>query len=192
MTALLLHGPTAQDALLEIPVQQGWLTPYQAFGLTETLKVDAARELVAAVFSPPPTMRLCAYMVNLQGASDRVQDVLLKVLEEHDPTRVTILLSVDDVGTVIPTVRSRCHERWCGGEIPTPKLLGTAQGILSDLKGGRLAEAIDPLRRKTNDPNELLAALTYAAKDDPAVWVKLRPLHSFSNLSLTDLLGVLL
>lgn len=194
MTALLLHGPAAQDALLEIPAERGWLTPVPAFGLGETLKVDAAREMVAAITSPPPTNRLCAYMASIQGASDRVQDVLLKVLEDHDPRRVTIILATNDVGTVLPTVRSRCHERWCGSPdgVPVPALLGVAQGMLTDLKAGRLAEAIDPLRKKTHDATELLDALTYAAKDDPALWAKLRPLHGYNNLSLADILGVLL
>lgn len=192
MTALLLHGPTALEALLDEPRQRGWLTPYPPFGFDKGLKVDDARELVAAVATPPPSDRLCAYMASLQGTTDRVQDVLLKVLEDHDTKRVTILLAVDDIGNVLPTVRSRCHERWCGGEIPSPALLGTAQGILSDLKAGRLAEALDPLRRKSCEAPALLDALTVASKGDPVMWAKLRPLYAYSNLSLTDLLGVLL
>lgn len=194
MTALLLHGPAAQDALMEIPAERGWLTPVQPFGLGETLKVDAARELVAAVVSPPPTNRLCAYMASIQGASDRVQDVLLKVLEDHDPRRVTIILATNDIGTVLPTVRSRCHERWCGSPdgVPVPALLGVAQGMLADLRGGRMAEAIDPLRKKAHDPTELLDALSYAAKNDHAQWAKLRPLHGYNNLSIADLLAALL
>jgi len=192
MTALLLHGPTALDTLLDEPRLRGWQTPFPPFGFDKGLKVDDARDFVAAVFSPPPTTRLCAYMASLQGTTDRVQDVLLKVLEEHDPQRVHILLAVDDIGTVLPTIRSRCHERWCGGEIPTPPLLGVAQGMLSDLRAGRLAEAIDPLRKKAHEAPALLDALTFAAKDDPALWVKLRPLHGYNNLSLADILGALL
>ena len=93
------------------------------------LKVDAAREFVWAVQNPPPTDLLCVYMANISNTADRVQDVLLKILEEHDTKRVTLLLSVHDIGTVIPTIQSRCHERWCGGEVESPALLGVAQGI---------------------------------------------------------------
>lgn len=192
MTALLLHGPTSLDALLDEPRQRGWLTPHPPFGFEKGIKVDDARELVAAVSAPPPSDRLCAYMASLYGTTDRVQDVLLKVLEDHDSKRVTILLAVDDIGNVLPTVRSRCHERWCGGEPQLPALLGVAQGILSDLKAGRLAEAIDPLRRKAHEAPALLDALTVASKGNPALWAKLRPLHGYSNVSLTDILGVLL
>jgi hypothetical protein len=131
-------------------------------------------------------------MVSLQGAVDRTQDVLLKVLEEHDSKRVTILLAVNDIGTVMPTVRSRCHERWCGGEIAAPALAGTAKAMLADLKNGRVAEFAEPFRKKAHDAGELLDALSYASKDDPALWARLRPLHGYFNLSLSDILGALL
>lgn len=193
MTALLFHGPTAIDAMLEEPKLRGWHLPRAAYGLDgKGLKVDEARDLVSSVSTPPPTDRLCAYMVSLQGAADRVQDVLLKVLEEHDARRVTILLAVNDIGTVMPTVRSRCHERWCGGEFVVPSLFGTAQGMLADLKNGRVAEFIEPFRKKAYEAGELLDALSYASKDDPALWAKLRPLHGYTNLSLNDILGALL
>jgi hypothetical protein len=133
-------------------------------------------------------------MVSLVGASDRVQDILLKVLEDHDPRRVTILLATNDVGTVLPTVRSRCHEQWCGDpEGPaTPALLGVAQGMLMDLQAGRLAEALEPLRKKAHAPADLLEALTVAGKSNPVLWAKLRPLHGYTNLSMADLLAAML
>ena len=55
-----------------------------------------------------------------------------------------------------------------------------------------MAEALEPLRKKGVDAGDLLDALSAASKNDPAVWVKLRPLHGYTNLSLTDLLGALL
>jgi len=182
--------------MLDEPALRGWLVPAPVFGLpdkgTKGLKVDDARDFVAAVSSPPPTDRLCAYLACLEGSADRVQDVLLKALEDHDTSRVTILLATSDIGTVMPTVRSRCHERWCGGEIAVPALLGVAQGLVADLKAGRFAEFLDPFRKKAHDPTELLQALTVAVRNDPALWVKLRPLHGYPNLNLADILGALI
>lgn len=192
MTALLYHGPTAQEVMLAEPPKQGWFCIRPCYGLSEPIKIDDAREFVLAAQAPPALDRKVCLQISLDGAQDKTQDVLLKSLEEHDPNLV-LLLSVGDIGTLLPTVRSRCHEQWCGGSFELDEdVLSCAQNILTHFKGGRIAEMLDPLRTKTFPPEMLLDALTSCTQGDLAVWERLRPLYSYQRVSYLDLMGALL
>ncbi len=201
MTAILFHGPSALENMQDEPSAMGWYVPHAVFGLDEAgLKTDAARDFVQACLTPPATDKKICIQAWLNEPASAVQDVLLKSLEDHDSTRLVLCLAVNDMGSLLPTVRSRCHERWCGpkssleDEDTDDPAMTAALQIRSDLKAGKLAEALGPFRAKTDklSPADLLDALAHVFRDDQKMWVQLRPLYSYNRVSNLDIVAALL
>lgn len=116
----------------------------------KTLKIEQIRELQHTLALRPVEGRYRVVILeNFQEASGQAQDALLKTLEEPPPF-VVILLTVDHIGSVLPTIRSRCQpvalRPLSAAQIRNAL---EAQGIeteqaalLAQLSGGRLGWAL--------------------------------------------------
>lgn len=136
-TPILFFGPTGEESAQSHAKALGRvLGHYPA-----PLKVDAARELVGALLTPPVGDLPGVYTVDLTGADDKVQDTLLKTLEDPPETRTFLVLYAQDTQGIRDTVLSRLHPRWCPGSQPLPM------------------EAIKALKACKGDPMEILQVI---------------------------------
>lgn len=73
-----------------------------------------------------------------------VVDVLLKTLEEFDPRGSRPYLWAWDVGSVRPTIRSRCLMEWCPGRFPVDsEAMEAAKAAVSASLTGSVAGVVE-------------------------------------------------
>lgn len=106
-SCLLFHGPGASEAAYKEAVGFGSLLPFT--GCDGGLKKEGARDFVELMSHlPVGSGRRSVLLGPLDEITPQVGDVLLKTLEEFDPSGVRPFLWAWDLGGVIPTIRSRC------------------------------------------------------------------------------------
>lgn len=147
----LFHGPGAREAALKRASEIGRLAapPFGDSGLG----VDESRAIVEILLSIPvgedPEVVVIGPIDNAK--SIRAMDSLLKSIEEIPSQFMIPILWAEDLGGVIPTIRSRCLETWSPGTFETnPELLALATQIVEDALSGRfytIPEAV--IRSKT-------------------------------------------
>jgi DNA polymerase-3 subunit delta' len=118
---------------------------------SQSIKVDQIRELQRTVsLTPIEANYRIALLLDFQNATESAQNALLKTLEEP-PTQVILLMTVDSIDHLLPTIISRC-EILRMRTMPVDKLTDhlvqnfpVAQDealIFSSASGGRIGEAI--------------------------------------------------
>lgn len=177
MSCLLYHGPSARSAALREANRIGRLLA-PPFG-DKGLDVEEAREIVHLLsFVPVGTAKgvvVAGPIDSSYAASDKAQDVLLKRIEEF-PTCVQPILWAHDLGDVRSTIRSRCLERWAGGEASVEMddeiLTAAVELVNASLKGelwsipGTLAEVLKAKPVKAGEKKERREALLVQAAID--------------------------
>jgi len=103
------------------------------FGSTG-LKVDEAREFVALMRTTPLGEGKGVVVAGpMDLANPKAADTLLKCIEEFDGEAMVPVLWAHDLGGVIPTIQSRCLDRWCpatGDEEIDEEVVGAAQALI--------------------------------------------------------------
>lgn len=194
-SALLYHGPGAEGAAHDAAQKFGRVIPFGEPGAV--LKKDAARELVSLLNQTPVGSRPWSVVV---GPIDEVRpdtaDILLKTLEDPNPVGVRPFLWARDLGSVLPTIRSRCLLEFVPGEDERVLLQRPqAEQLLSlyiqknwtdlvselkDIKGEEefvLLALVDVLQERLGDPS--------VQGDLLALWRSLRELFQRREAPLT-------
>jgi hypothetical protein len=111
-SCLLFHGPGARLAACEEAAKIGRLLapPFGDGGLN----TETAREVVDLLLMAPINDQVGVVIVGPmdEAVTLKAQDVLLKSIEEFRGDLVQPILWAHDLGSVAPTIRSRCLERW--------------------------------------------------------------------------------
>lgn len=90
-------------------MQQADLTILQNAEDARVIKVEQVREIQPALsLAPYESNYRIALLLNFQEATVSAQNALLKTLEEA-PAKVILLLTVDAIENVLPTIASRCE-----------------------------------------------------------------------------------
>ena len=189
MSTVLFYGPSAREHALEKGRSLGRII--EEFGHPKPMKVDDARAFTKLVGKPPVSNEVPVIVVGLDEASPRTQDVLLKVLEEHDSDYVRLVLWITDLGVASPTVKSRCLTQWAhDGEETTVPLADEAQKIVQHLMSEEYGEATALIRSLKGEEKTLLSAMAFVLKDSvegrQVLWPKVRVLYEkpLTNISL--------
>ena len=82
------------------------------------IQVDQIRDMISDAYILPNEAERKVYIIeNADCMNINAQNAALKLLEEP-PAGVVILLCAVNTGQLLPTVRSRCSEVSCGGDVP--------------------------------------------------------------------------
>ena len=170
---LLFHGPGACEAALEIVPRLGRLL-HEPFG-EDGLKIAESREIVELMGSTPvgdvPGVLVVGPLCRAPGFST---DVLLKSIEEYEPSSVRPVLWAFDEAEVSRTIRSRCLRRWCPGRRQTdPVVEEAAKKAVGAALEGDNAGLIEAL--KDTAPRDVLEAAA-ALLRDRGIDERVRPL----------------
>lgn len=134
----LFHGPGAREAALARATKIGRLMA-PPFG-DDGLSVDEARDIVELLLSTPVGNKIGVVIIGPidNTKSIRAMDALLKSVEEIPSEWMLPILWADDLGGVIPTIRSRCLEIWAPGP-PTQDLdlMMLARQIIDEILADR-------------------------------------------------------
>lgn len=189
MASLLFYGHSAKSKALEHAKIKGRLVtqPFEP-----PIKVDMAREIVSLASAPPIGSTKGMIVLGLNKASDKVMDTFLKTLEDHDNSKLDLCLWVTDIGSVTPTVKSRCFLVWCGAEHEEDKIpenLDECEKFLSDLEKGYIAECIGVILKTKSSVEEFLRGITYCLTKnrDMEMWQRIRPLYSLNRPTKLEL-----
>lgn len=150
---ILFHGPTSQTRASMAATE--WGRVVGVFGdPVSGINAETARAVVAAASTPYVGDRLTSLVVGPVdiGTSDGVNDPMLKVLEEPDPTYPRVHLWAWDEGEVRPTIRSRCLAEWCPGRWPSDGTATTAaRAIVRSYLAGDVAGVMDAMMEVQGD-----------------------------------------
>jgi len=98
------------------------------------LKVDGVRKLIGLFTQVYPHRNPCLVAGPLDQADPRALDILLKRIEEPTPNSPTLILWANDLGSVPPTIRSRCGEKFHYAPIMRHNLYEEAKALVHDLR----------------------------------------------------------
>lgn len=115
MSAFLFHGPMARSEAIKRAESLGRMIapPVGDVGL----KVDMSRAVVDLLQAIPVGDERGSLVIGpFDQATVEAADALLKAIEEHNAKYVVPVLWAEDIGSVVGTIRSRCHEVWCPEE----------------------------------------------------------------------------
>lgn len=184
---ILFHGPTAQGRAAEEAVN--WGRVVGSFGHPKDgMDIACVREAVSAMTTTPVGDRRGAVVVGPVDilTQEGIVDALLKTVEEKPKDSPRAFLWAWDLGSVRPTIRSRCHHAWCPGRVSYEKktLDAATQAVESSLQGSTagVIETFLGMRDQWGDEqDEFLRAAVYvlATKTDPKrflLWSRIRPL----------------
>lgn len=205
-SCIIYHGPGARQAALNAAHSLGRLVapPFGAGGL----KVEEARDFVALMQTTPLGEGMGIVVAGpMDQANPKAADTLLKCIEEFDGEVMVPVLWAYDLGGVVPTIQSRCLDRWCpatGDEELDEELVGAAQ----DLIRAALAQEVwklpplltKALKDKKEKGREILllgemAEALMAYLDRPAargLWERLRSVTLYYNPTSIEILAALL
>lgn len=195
MSAILFFGPGAEQEALTTAGKLGRLLA-PAFG-DGGLKVDAAREAVALMDSPPVGDSVGTLIIGLDLINPQAADVLLKSVEECDTTQIQPLLWATDLGGVPETIRSRCLARWSPSDLQMNNPMTDLAGQIIDKYNAKDIAGLVVLFLKEDfkdKESDLLTALSgkLVAKDPADLWPRLRQVAMLYNPSAKEILAALL
>lgn len=194
-SAVLFHGPTAHARALVAARGLGRLLRDVGEG---GLKIADSREIIdlmngAPVGDEPGVIVMGPMDLAQQGATD----VLLKSLEEFNPSLVRPVLWANDETEVISTIRSRCLRRWCPGVTVTDESrLVAARSLIDEVLAGHHASVVEILRDQ--DPRGMLEAAAVALHergidgDTGPLWASLRAVMNLRHPSASEVLAAFL
>lgn len=211
MSAHLFYGPGAQNRALEKAAEigrpmcdpLGYEPPTEKRKSYKFLSADDARRAVSILAGTPIGDRIGVLVIGpMCRAEDKSCDVLLKALEEFDPTRVVPVLWAFDLEAVRPTVQSRALSEFVPGdetEMWSEGLMEAADvalkaSIADPFRPWEFAEALGPF--KGQEP-EIVEALVWVVSFDgtiPALrlWERLRELAMKRNPTWLELMAALI
>lgn len=150
---ILFHGPASQARAAM--AASDWGRVIGVFGdPVSGINAETARAVVAAASTPYVGDRLTSLVVGPVdvGTSDGVNDPMLKVLEEPDPTYPRVHLWAWDEGEVRPTIRSRCLAEWCPGRWPVDSVATqAARAVVRAYIAGDVAGVLDAMTEVQGD-----------------------------------------
>lgn len=150
---ILFHGPSSQTRATMAAAE--WGRVVRVLGdPTSGINAETARAVVAAASTPYVGDRRTSLVVGPVdvGTSDGVNDPMLKVLEEPDPTYPRVHLWAWDEGEVRPTIRSRCLAEWCPGRWPVDGAAsGAARAVVRAYVAGDVAGVVDAMSEVQGD-----------------------------------------
>jgi hypothetical protein len=203
--ACLYYGPGAQQAALDAAGRIGKLVcPPMGYELPDDinkrktikyLSVDAAREAVTHLSSTPISKDPQVVILGpMDRAAPKSSDVLLKSIEEHDPTMVIPILWAFDLDGVRPTIRSRLLAEFAPGAPPEP--LDLEYVLSCSLSGDAAGVGLGLLEHKGKEA-EILAGLAqgilfFGSPEALTLWNKIRPLTLLHNPTFMEILSVLI
>lgn len=172
------------------------------------LKVAQAREVAELFLTSPPGRRRGAVVVGpMDLAQPGAADALLKTIEDLDDSKFVLNLWAFDLAEVMPTIQSRCLDRWCpeapGDSEEDEKHYERALDALTAYRGGDISGVIEALGDKENDDPlavlrlvpDILAGDIRAGRfqaQELRLWVRLRKLLTFQNISRTEAVAAML
>lgn len=186
-SATLYHGPTAQGRSAE--AASTWGRVVAVFGHPrDGLNTEAVREAVSVMAAAPVGDVRGAVIIGpidiltLEG----VADIFLKTLEERHPRSPRPFLWAWDIGSVRPTIQSRCLVEWCPGVERYEKSLMEAAKAAVDASLARstagVIEAFAEVRKDwSTDGDDFLRAVVQVLVGckEPnrlMLWSSIRPL----------------
>lgn len=150
---VLFHGPSSQTRATMAASE--WGRVVGVFGdPVSGINAETARAVVAAASSPYVGDRRTSLVVGPVdvGTSDGVNDPMLKVLEEPDPSYPRVHLWAWDEGEVRPTIRSRCLAEWCPGRWPVDgAATQAARAVVRAYSVGDAAAVLDAMSEVQGD-----------------------------------------
>ena len=190
MTCNLYYGPGARQAAMDEARTRGrMLAP--PFGDDGGLKVKEARQLVLLLSETLVNEEIGVIVAGpMDQATTDASDALLMSIEEYDPRYVQPVLWADDVGGVLPTLRSRCEERWIAslGEEEDEAMVSTAWDLIDSALANQLALIPMVVAEYEGKEHALLGALAGAlALASPmtpghlALWERIRKVSRYRN-----------
>lgn len=187
----LVHGPQAHDKAIVLVKTKYDSKILEDLG-KDGLKAQEARDLVNLLQSNPLGGPYAIIIGPIDLAADKSCDVLLKTLEEGTYA-VKCVLWANDLGSVRPTVKSRCIPIWSGGtSLLDPTLLADVRMIYLYAKEGKwasLLSLLDKYDKSDYDVTLYLAEVLYQENLD--YWDELRELLSHSNVTRIELVHLL-
>lgn len=197
-SSFLFYGPGAEKSALEKASELGQLIA-PPFG-SEGLKVDEARQVVNLLCSPPLADKIGIVLIGpMDRANDKSADVLLKNIEEFDSNAVWPILWANDLGSIRPTILSRCITRWCPlpgvfEEEPEPELLESVQQILKAIEENEIVDVVSAVKEHKSNIPGLITALAFVLcqTEKVHIWNAIRPLTQFTDPTQNELLVALI
>lgn len=194
-SVVIFHGPGAEGAAHEAARNHGLVVPFRNSG--EALKKDDARDLVELLSQTPVGSKAWAVAVGpLDEISAAVSDVLLKTLEEFNPSGIRPFLWARDLGGVSSTIKSRCLNEFVPGvdeRIESSRY--QAEKLLSAYIQKNWTDLVTKLKESKGDEEFVLLAVVEvlqsrlgedAIRDDLLdLWASLRSLFQVRDAPLT-------
>jgi hypothetical protein len=189
-SCILFHGPGAEEVGYKEASAFGRLLPFTG----SSLKKEGARELVGILSHRPVGSGRASVLVGpVDEVNPATADVLLKTIEEFDPSGTRPFLWAWDLGGVSHTLRSRCILRFCPGtdtrtEAHGPEAVAALKAYM-DGDWVTLTEEVkdqDDLDLLLRAVVDLLAPKLVDPSPDPryvALWDVLRPLFGSGTLT---------
>ena len=197
MSALLFHGPGAQDEAHAKAEEGRLLAP--PFEPDKGLKTDDMREIVGLMSS-----RVIGNKVGvvLLGPVDNIHpsasDVILKSLEDHNPDYILPILWARDAEEVRPTIRSRCHLEWCPyGQDTANELSEEARSLCKACLKGDWSTVITTVLEHKGQERQLLESCSLILSGAKGhiwipLWLSIRKALLRRNLSKAEILSALM
>ena len=189
MSSILFYGHSSKAKAVEHAQSKGRLL---AEPFEPPIKVDTAREIVRLASAPPIGSKKGMIVLGLDKATDKVMDTFLKTLEDHDSDKLDVCVWVSDIGSVIPTVKSRCFQVWCSAEHEEDKIpenLDECEQLLRNMESEYVAESISTILKTKSSVDDLLKGITYCLTKNRnmEMWQRLRPLYELNRPTKLEL-----
>lgn len=198
-SAILYHGPTAQGRAAE--AASSWGRVVGTFGHPrDGMNTEGVREAVSVMTSSPVGDLRGSVVVGpvdiltLEG----VADLFLKTLEERHPRNPRPFLWAWDLGSVRPTIQSRCLHQWCPGVTRFDRSTMEAATMAVDAALARstasVIEAFAEVRSGWSDGGDdflraVVSVLTSRKEPDRLVlWSSIRPLFLQGSVTCDEAL----
>lgn len=150
---ILFHGPTSSGRASS--AADAWGRLIGVYGdPVEGLNTEIVREAASTMSSSPVGDLRGSIVVGPVDVltQDGVMDILLKVLEEANPLSPQPFLWAYDIGSVRPTIQSRCLTEWCPGITPLSKQsMDLAKSVISSAVGGSMIGVLSSMTNGFSD-----------------------------------------
>jgi hypothetical protein len=185
MASWLFYGPNAFESSLEFANKLGKISKT----ITEDkFLIEHSRDLVSSLGFPPlGSSRSVIVAGYLDRATTQASDVLLKTLEDHDKNCFDIILYSSGLGGVSPTIKSRCHLKWCyKEEEPDWTLLSPVTSLLTAYENRNLYSITNIVYKNKKQIPILIETLIWIISHEPNnarlyLWESLREILMHSS-----------
>ena len=193
-SCLLYHGPEARNSAIREANRIGKLVS-DPIG-DDGLKVDDARTVVGLLLSVPVGEQTGVLVVGpMDEANPKASDTLLKSIEEFSGDYVIPILWANDLGAVSLTIRSRCIEKWSGGQtvMDDDPIVSAAMSIVEAALSNDILTVASIVRSHDKREIELMSSLSEVLSnmldnhECRAMWSRLRVVSLLRNPFTTEI-----